>query len=160
MGSGGGGGGGYSGPSYTCRRCRSGADTPFCTQCGSEIYSDDKVRVCSRCGNHAGHGEAFCSECGGRVEERTVRNRPHPISPSGVGEDIFWNAQITCGNCGNGGTEYSAKKFCTKCGRKEWKLKSRTFWECRRCSHQITHEAKCCPACGNDMAPYFRTREL
>ena len=96
--------------------------------------------VCSGCGKEYPAGTKFCSECGGKIEEKKPVIVQKEEAP-----------KFVCTGCGK---EYPAgTKFCSECGGKVEEVKPATpvVFACTGCGKEYPAGTKFCSECGGKV---------
>ncbi len=95
--------------------------------------------VCSTCGTRAKKGAAFCSACGGLIEEKVTMPEPKKV--------------YSCVSCG--ATAKKGQGFCTICGGKveerEINTQPKTAYVCANCGASAEKGQKFCVSCGGNV---------
>ena len=103
--------------------------------------AEESKFICSGCGKEYPNGGKFCTECGGKIEEK----KPVIVQK----EDA---PKFVCSGCGK---EYPAgTKFCSECGGKVEKVKpaAPVVFACTGCGKEYPAGTKFCSECGGKVA--------
>jgi len=97
---------------------------------------EDKMFICTGCQKEYENQTKFCSECGGKIEEKI---------------EIPTEVKYICSGCQK---EYDAgTKFCSECGGKVTeKITVPPVYTCCQCQKEYDENTKFCSACGGKVA--------
>lgn len=121
-----------------------------------------KKQICSSCGKEYPDGGKFCSECGGKIEEKMVEEKSDIIGK------VVKEKKTVCSGCGK---EYpDGGKFCPECGEKieEKEIEKKLFFRlkevkkfcCIQCGKEYPDGGNICGDCGGKIEETVMREEI